>query len=232
MQPNILVILCDQLRKDFLSCYGGTVCNTPNLDALAAKSVCFTNAITASPVCAPARASMMTGRYVSDHGVWTNDMPFREGVDYLPQRMNQAGYRTGAFGKLHHFPAKDGKGFSTYALMEENRLGDKDDYFQWLRARHPEIRGVFTCKKDGGFAFAEDEYYEHWIADRAMLGFHFRGHIHRLTLPEIVTDKGKCRQRVIRITKVAVMFPITAALQFMVNVMNCTLVIIDNATVN
>lgn len=168
MQPNILVILCDQLRKDFLSCYGGTVCNTPNLDALAAKSVCFTNAITASPVCAPARASMMTGRYVSDHGVWTNDMPFREGVDYLPQRMNQAGYRTGAFGKLHHFPAKDGKGFSTYALMEENRLGDKDDYFQWLRARHPEIRGVFTCKKDGGFAFAEDEYYEHWIADRAI----------------------------------------------------------------
>ena len=156
MQPNILVILCDQLRKDFLSCYGGTVCNTPNLDALAAKSVCFTNAITASPVCAPARASMMTGRYVSDHGVWTNDMPFREGVDYLPQRMNRAGYRTGAFGKLHHFPAKDGKGFSTYALMEENRLGDKDDYFQWLRARHPEIRGVFTCKKDGGFAFAEE----------------------------------------------------------------------------
>lgn len=65
-----------------------------------------------------------------------------------------------------------------------------------------------------------------------LLGFHFRGHIHRLTLPEIVTDKGKCRQRVIRITKVAVMFPITAALQFMVNVMNCTLVIIDNATVN
>lgn len=168
MQPNILVILCDQLRKDFLSCYGGTACSTPNLDELAAQSVRFTDAITASSVCAPARASMMTGRYVSDHNVWTNDVPFREGMDYLPQRMNQMGYRTGAFGKLHHFPARDGKGFSVCALMEENRLREDDDYFKWLEKRHPGVRGVFTCRQDGGFAFAPEEYYEHWIADRAI----------------------------------------------------------------
>ncbi len=168
MKRNIVVILCDQLRRDFLSCYGFAALQNSNIDALAANGVRFDGATTASPVCAPARASMMTGRYVSDHGVWTNDVPFRDGVDFLPQRMNDAGYRTGAFGKLHHFPGKDGKGFSACKLMEENRLQEQDDYFQWLKEKHPEVKNVFPHLENGDFSYSKTEYYEQWIADGAI----------------------------------------------------------------
>ena len=167
---NIVVILCDQLRKTFLSIYGGEMIKTPNIDRLASLGVVFDEAITQSPVCAPARATMMTGRYVSDHGVWSNDVPFREGIEYLPERMNQLGYHTCAFGKLHHFPGKDVKGFQYAKQMEENRLGEVDDYFQFLKAHHPEVTGVFNHKD--GFIYDEAEYYEAWIASCAVQHIH------------------------------------------------------------
>lgn len=167
MHHNIIVILCDQLRADFLKCYGCHAVPTPNLDRLARDGVIFDRAITASTVCAPARASMMTGCYPSDHQVWTNDMPFRAGLDFLPHRMNAAGYVTAAFGKLHHFPALDGKGFQVFHPMEEGRLADAEPYLQWLRQRRPGVDGVWNMT-DGAFDFTEEQYYEHWIADQAI----------------------------------------------------------------
>ncbi|MBT3378633.1 MAG: sulfatase-like hydrolase/transferase [Lentisphaerae bacterium] len=164
---SVLVLLCDQLRPDFLSVYGGDAVPTPNLDRLADRGVVFDHAITQSTVCAPARASMMTGRYVSDHGVWTNDVPFRDGVEYLPERLNELGYATAAFGKLHHFPADDAKGFKHVRQMEEGRLGDDEPYLAWLKGRHPEVTRMWNAQ-DGHFAFGEDEYYEHWIASEAI----------------------------------------------------------------
>ncbi|MEM1108593.1 MAG: sulfatase-like hydrolase/transferase [Planctomycetota bacterium] len=164
---NVVVFLCDQLRRDFLSCYGGSGVPTPNLDRLANQGVVFDRAIAQSPVCGPGRASMMTGRFVSDHGVWANDLPPRPGLDFLPQRMNDRGYITGAFGKLHHTPGEDTKGFAVDHLFEEGRLGDRDPYFQWLKERHPEITGVWNIDQEK-FAFEDEDYYEHWIASRAI----------------------------------------------------------------
>ncbi len=165
---NVMVILCDQLRYDFLSCYGSTEINTPNIDKLAQDGVLFQHATTASPVCAPGRASMMTGRYVSDHNVWTNDVPFRENMEFLPQRMKDNGYVCGAFGKLHHYPKKDSKGFDVALQMEERRLGDDDDYYQYLKALHPEICDLYGMDSTGHFAFSLSEYYEEWIANNTM----------------------------------------------------------------
>ncbi len=169
-RKNVLVILCDQLRKDFLSCYGGKAVATPNIDRLVRDGVLFENATTVSPVCAPARASMMTGRYVSDHNVWTNDVVFREGMDYLPQRMTEMGYSAGAFGKLHHYPGKDLKGFDVGFQMEENRLQDEDDYFKYLKELHPEITDLYGKNQQvgGDFAFPHEHYYEYWIASNTM----------------------------------------------------------------
>lgn len=164
---NIVVFLCDQLRPDFLSAYGCKGVPTPNIDRLAREGMVFDRAITVSTVCAPSRASMMTGRYVSDHQVWTNDVPFRDGMDYLAERMKRVGYRTGAFGKLHHYPAWDSKGFEVFAPMEENRLGEDSPYYQWLKKRRTDAEGDFNL--DGlNFRYTEEEYYEHWIADRAI----------------------------------------------------------------
>ncbi|OPZ20970.1 MAG: Arylsulfatase [candidate division BRC1 bacterium ADurb.BinA364] len=169
MPDSMIVFLCDQLRADFLPAYGCRAFSTPNLDRLAARGVVFDRAITQSTVCAPARASMMTGRYVSDHQVWTNDVPFRPGMETIAQRLNRLGYATGAFGKLHHFPADDPKGFRFARQMEEGRLGEREPYLQWLRQRRPEARRVFNFE-NRRFLYTEEEYYEHWIASEA-IGF-------------------------------------------------------------
>lgn len=167
-KQNIVVLLCDQLRSDFLPAYGGGAIPTPNIDRLAERGVVFDRAITASTVCAPARASMMTGRYVSDHQVWTNDIPFRDGLEYLPERMNALGYQTGAFGKLHHFPVLDAKGFHLFSPMEEGRLGDQEPYLQWLREKYPEASFSMNTSEELTFAFSEEDYYEQWIASQAI----------------------------------------------------------------
>ena len=71
-QPNIVLFMTDQLRRDALGCYGNAICRTPNLDRVAAAGVRFDNAFTVSPVCSPARASIMTGLYPHNHGVMLN----------------------------------------------------------------------------------------------------------------------------------------------------------------
>ncbi|OON95063.1 MAG: hypothetical protein ATN31_00115 [Candidatus Epulonipiscioides saccharophilum] len=167
MKKNVVVILCDQLRTDYLSCYGSNFINTPNIDKLAEEGVLFEHATTVSPVCAPGRASMMTGRYLSDHGVWTNEVPFRPGLEFLPQRMKENGYATGAFGKLHHTPAKDSKGFDIALQMEENRLGLEDDFYKFIIERYPDAKNLYN-HKNGKFSGLINEHYDVWIAENAL----------------------------------------------------------------
>ena len=71
-RPNIILFLTDQLRQDALGCYGNAICETPNLDRLAGEGTAFDFAYTTSPVCSPARASLLTGRYPHNHGVMIN----------------------------------------------------------------------------------------------------------------------------------------------------------------
>lgn len=168
---DVVVILCDQLRCDFLSLYDCRAIPTPNLDRLSREGVVFDRAIAASAVCGPARASMMTGLYPTQHGVWTNDLPFRPGLRYLPECMNELGYHTGAFGKLHHAPALDAKGFRQARQMEEGRLGADEPYLKWLKTRHPEVTDIWNTDytpETMHFRFAAEEHYEYWIASQAI----------------------------------------------------------------
>src|SRR6266511_2892058 len=71
---NVLFVMCDQLRRDHLSCYGGRV-HTPALDGLAARGVRFDHAYVQAGVCGQARMSFYTGRYVSSHGATWNRVP-------------------------------------------------------------------------------------------------------------------------------------------------------------
>ena len=101
---NVLLLMCDTLRPDFLSAYGADVIPTPNIDALAREGVVYDNAITASTVCGPARMSFLTGLPVSGHDSWTNEIPAKSGIEYLPERMRDAGYLTAAVGCYDHPP--------------------------------------------------------------------------------------------------------------------------------
>ena len=83
MTKNVLFIMCDQLRFDYLSCYGHPHLHTPHIDALAERGVRFTNAYVQSPICGPSRMSFYTGRYVRSHGATWNMFPLRVGEQTL-----------------------------------------------------------------------------------------------------------------------------------------------------
>jgi arylsulfatase len=98
-KPNILFIMCDQLRADAVGCIGDWV-RTLNIDRLAREGIRFANCVTNSPVCLPARISLATGLYPHNTGVWDN-CPFElpEGTTTWMSAIRNAGYRTSLFGK-------------------------------------------------------------------------------------------------------------------------------------
>ena len=100
-KPNIVYIFSDQHRGDSLGCNGHPVIRTPNLDHLASEGVNFTRCSTNSPLCMPARASMMTGRYVCEHGVWNNDLEADPDGPSHVRHIRDAGYHTALIGKTH-----------------------------------------------------------------------------------------------------------------------------------
>ncbi|MEG0942570.1 MAG: sulfatase [Angelakisella sp.] len=100
-KPNILVIYPDQMRYDALGCNGNTVVKTPGLDRLSTEGVSFSNAYTSFPLCCPFRASLMTGKYATAHGMMANHYPISLNHEFLPSIMRDNGYRTGWVGKWH-----------------------------------------------------------------------------------------------------------------------------------
>lgn len=100
-QPNIILIMPDQQRADMLGCYGDPVARTPNIDRLAAEGLRFENAFCQAPLCMPSRASMLTERYVRDHGVFQNTSVVHQSVPTFVQALAGSGYHTAQTGKTH-----------------------------------------------------------------------------------------------------------------------------------
>ncbi|MFV0384939.1 alkaline phosphatase family protein [Paracoccus sp. (in: a-proteobacteria)] len=98
---NVLWIMCDQLRWDYLSCAGHPHLHTPHIDALAAQGVRFSNAYVQSPFCGPSRMSSYTGRYCRSHGATWNGFPLRVGEPTLGDHLRRIGVRAAIVGKTH-----------------------------------------------------------------------------------------------------------------------------------
>ena len=105
---NVLFIMCDQLRLDALSCFGGSVIETPNIDRLAARGVRFDQAHVQGSVCGSSRMSFYTGRYVQSHGARYNRIPLSIGQRTLGDHLRSQGVRTMLIGKTHMAPDRDG----------------------------------------------------------------------------------------------------------------------------
>lgn len=166
---NIILILCDQLRPDYLSAYGADFIPTPHLDSLVEAGTVFENAITASTVCAPARAAIMTGQPVSCHGAWTNNIPCKEGTVYLPERLNAQGYMTAAVGSYDHAPYGNTIGYRYVRQYDEN--WSHNEYLHELTKRHPEANGPYMGE-GLHFKYPEEEHYDRWNCDRAVEFLH------------------------------------------------------------
>lgn len=99
--PNVIVIVADDLGCRDLGCFGASDLQTPNLDALAAGGSRWTNWYSNAPVCAPSRASILTGRYPSRAGVPTNGLALLPEQKTIATLLKGKGYATGAIGKWH-----------------------------------------------------------------------------------------------------------------------------------
>ena len=188
-RPNILLITTDQQRFDTLGVSGNPYVRTPNLDRLARRGVQFRHGYIQNPVCIPSRACIQTGRYPHQHGVEymeeviasTPGLPPWE-VTFM-ERLQQAGYTTAAFGKMHMLPPKGfdemqltmGKG-ARWTVAEGSPLGPSQlgpHYAAWLEGKRPGAyesiyaqRRLPEYREQAGAivnTLAADEYVDYWI---------------------------------------------------------------------
>lgn len=145
---NILFIMYDQLRFDYLSCNGHPHLHTPNFDRVAAMGVNFTSAYVQSTICGASRMSTYTGRYVHSHGAHTNNMPLRVGEMTMGDHLRAAGMACWLIGKTHM--KADAEGMKRLGLAPDSVIG----------ARQAECGFDVWLRDDGLWAHGPDGYYD------------------------------------------------------------------------
>ncbi len=128
MPPNILLIHTDQHRYDCIGANGHPLVQTPHLDRLAGEGVTFDHAFTPSPICVPARASLLTGVWPTVHLSIANadteaPRPFRDGLPAFSQVLNRAGYRLGFVGKWQIHREKSPLDFGFHDYIDDASYG-------------------------------------------------------------------------------------------------------------
>ena len=195
-QPNLILLLTDDMGYADPNCFGGSAVPTPNIDALAAGGMRFTQFYSGSAVCTPTRASVLTGRYPLRFGIRKHfnddEAHLPRGVVTLPRLLKQAGYGTAHVGKWHlgglhlkhlrnraaSIPGPCEHGFDHYLCQNEE---------QPLRGKMGKERTLYrqggTCLiRDEQQVGSDDPYYDDYLTDiiadesiRQIDGFHRQG---------------------------------------------------------
>ena len=145
---NILYIMYDQLRFDYLSCAGHPHLHTPNFDRVAAMGVRFSNAYIQSPICGSSRMSSYTGRYVSSHGAAWNGYPLRVGELTMGDHLRKARMACWLIGKTHM--KADAEGMARLGLAPDSVIG----------ARQAECGFDVWIRDDGLWGYGPDGFYD------------------------------------------------------------------------
>ncbi|TDE90758.1 DUF4976 domain-containing protein [Occultella glacieicola] len=175
-RPNILLISTDQQRFDMVGAYGNPAVSTPNLDRLAGQGVLFENCYVQNPVCAPSRASLMTGRYVSAHGLHANGVDLAGHEELFSRRLADAGYDCGLVGKLHLGACSDGRdeprlddGFRVFRWAHDPYPGSPDNaYHLWLQDHHPDLYTTALHERGLFDSMPTEAHYSHWIGEETI----------------------------------------------------------------
>jgi len=131
-RPNIVFIMSDDHAYQAISAYDKRLTQTPNIDRIANEGMLFSNACVTNSICAPSRAVILTGKHSHLNGKIDNYFPFDTTNITFPQILQQNGYQTAMFGKLHF--GNNPKGFDEFKI-----LPDQGDYY------NPD----FITKKEG-----------------------------------------------------------------------------------
>ncbi len=166
-KPNVVFVFADQMRAQAAGYAGDPNVRTPNLDRLASESLNFTTAVSGCPVCSPARASFLTGRYPHTHGIFVNDVYLNDAAVSIAQAVKSAGYDTAYVGKWH----VDGHGRSNY-IPPERRQGF--EFWQALECTHNYFNSPYYPGNDetqrvweGYDAIAQTRVARQYIRDHA-----------------------------------------------------------------
>ena len=114
-RPNIIFIMADDHAYQAISAYSNRLIETPNIDRIAKMGMRFTNATVTNSICAPSRATILTGKHSHLNGKIDNDFPFDTTNVTFPQLFQEAGYQTAMFGKLHF--GNNPKGFDQFKIL-------------------------------------------------------------------------------------------------------------------
>jgi arylsulfatase A-like enzyme len=156
-RPNILFIMSDDHASHAISAYGSQINKTPNIDRIAQEGIRFDNCFCTNSICAPSRATMLTGKYSHLNGVVVNRSKFDGTQQTLPKLLQKAGYETAMVGKWHLKSAPTGfdyrtvlpgQGFYQNPVFVENGKEQKhsgyvtdiitDKALQWFKSRQSE----------------------------------------------------------------------------------------------
>jgi arylsulfatase A-like enzyme len=175
-RPNFILFITDQHRADFVGCYGHPVLRTPNIDRIAARGTAFDRFYVASPVCMPNRASLMTGRMPSVHGVRSNGIPLSMNAVTFVELLRDAGYRTALIGKSHL------QNFTRWPPLIK-RPAPRENHHE------PSAGLAQAVRNDLGESRYEQETPEYWESDDACVQTPFYGFEH-VTLVRAHGDEG------------------------------------------
>nr|WP_275671900.1 sulfatase-like hydrolase/transferase [Ruegeria pomeroyi] len=143
-----MFIMFDQLRWDYLSCYGHKTLKTPHIDRLATQGVRFDRAYIQSPICGSSRMSTYTGRYVHSHGASWNGIPLKVGEMTMGDHLRAAGMGCWLVGKTHM--RADEEGMARLGLEPDSLIG----------ARVAECGFDVFERDDGMLPEGPDGYYD------------------------------------------------------------------------
>lgn len=189
--PNIVLICTDQQRYDAVGCYGNVHIKTPTLDTLASNGTVYENCYSQSPVCSPARATLFTGLYPRNHGLWANGVALSGHHKLLSRVLADAGYDCGMVGKQHLSPCQDWRmerrlddGYRVFEWAHDPiHRSPQNRYHHWLWANFPDLArellaepaGVVTSEMGnearGPLPFDTapvEAHYSHWVADQTV----------------------------------------------------------------
>jgi arylsulfatase A-like enzyme len=168
-KPNVIGVLLDDLGCTDLGCYGAEDMKTRNVDELAASGTKFTNWYSNAPVCAPARGSLMTGRYPARAGVPTNGAALGEEQQTVAALLKTQNYRTALIGKWHlgsrNFATPNNRGFDYFYGFHPGCVDFYSHRFYWGDPKVPNYHDLFRNRTE---IFEDGQYLTDRLNEEAV----------------------------------------------------------------